>query len=173
MNTIYKFLIIAMGLAAGSANAQDKSNDTTARYFLIQVSIGNLQEVAMGRLAANQAESPDVKSFGQRMIADHGKAQAQLLQLVTAQGISIPHEATDSPMTDPMLQKLQGKDFDRTYVHMMVSGHRQTVQLFEKYIAMGKNPAVRAFAEQTLPVLKDHLATIVAIDDKMKSALQK
>jgi TPP-dependent trihydroxycyclohexane-1,2-dione (THcHDO) dehydratase len=53
-------------------NAQNKSNDTTARYFIIQASIGNLQEIAIGRLAAEQAVSPEVKAFAQRMVTDAG-----------------------------------------------------------------------------------------------------
>ncbi len=151
-------------LTAGPAAAQDKSLDTTARYFLIQASIGNVHEAAEGHLAVDHAGAPDVKAFGQRMVTDHNNAEVQLVQVAKASGIALPHEATDPPVPDPMLQKLQGKDFDRMYVHMMVPGHRQTVQLFEKYAVTGKNPAVRAFAQATLPVLKEHLAAIVALD---------
>jgi putative membrane protein len=152
------------------ARAQDKSNDTTARYFIIQASIGNLQEIAIGRLAAAQASNPDVKAFANKMVTDHTKAQAQLMQLVQTRGFRIPHEATDPPVEDMMLKKEAGKDFDRMYVHMMVPDHRQTVQLFEKYVLTGKDPDVNAFARQTLPSLKDHLAAITAIDQGMQHA---
>jgi putative membrane protein len=161
------------GFAALAANAQDKSSDTTARYFIIQASIGNLQEIAIGRLAATQAKSPDVKAFANKMVADHTKAEAQLMQLVQARGFRIPHEATDPPVEDMMLKKETAMDFDRMYVHMMVPDHRQTVQLFEKYALTGKDPDVNAFARQTLPALKDHLAAITAIDQKMKDAVAK
>jgi putative membrane protein len=160
----------AILLECGHATAQDKSNDTTARYFIIQASIGNLQETAMGQLAAEQAVSPQLKAFGQRMVADHGKAEAQLKQLIQAKGFRIPGEATEPPAADPMLKNAPPKDFDRMYVHMMVPDHRQTVQLFEKYVLTGKDPDVRAYAQQTLPVLKEHLAAIVAIDQAMKDA---
>lgn len=168
-------LLFALALFIGwnTANAQDKSNDTTARYFIIQASIGNLQEIATGRLAAGQAVSPDVKAFAQRMVTDHSKAEAQLMQLIRSRGFQIPHEATDPPVEDLMLKKMSGKDFDREYVHMMVPGHRETVQLFEKYAATGKDPDVRAFAQQTLPVLKEHLAAITALDKSMKDAVAK
>ncbi len=156
-----------------AVTAQDKSNDTTARYFIIQASIGNLQEIAIGRLATAQAASPDVKAFASKMVADHTKAEAQLMQLVETRGFQIPHEATDPPVEDMMLKKEIGKDFDRMYVHMMVPDHRQTVQLFEKYALAGKDPDVKAFARQTLPTLKDHLAAISAIDQNMKNAVAK
>jgi putative membrane protein len=147
------------------ANAQDKSSDTTARYFIIQASIGNLQEIAIGRLAAEQATSPDVKAFARRMVADHSDAEAKLMLLVKKRGFQIPREATDPPVEDIMLKNTPAKDFDRIYVHMMVPDHRQTVQLFEKYALTGKDPDVSAFARQTLPTLKEHLAAITTLDE--------
>jgi putative membrane protein len=173
MRTIYLLFVLAAGFGSNTVNAQDKSNDTTARYFIIQVSIGNLQETAMGRLAAQQAVSPEVKAFAQRMVADHSKSEAQLMELIKSRGFQIPREATDPPVEDMMLKNTPAKDFDRAYVHMMVPGHLQTVQIFEKYALTGKDPDVKAFAQQTLPVLKEHLATITAIDNGMKDAAAK
>ena len=72
-----------------------------------------------------------------------------------------------------MLKNIPAKDFDRIYVRMMVPDHRQTIQLFEKYAVTGKDPDVRAFAQQTLPVLKEHLASITAIDNSMKDEAAK
>jgi len=166
------FVLTAL-IACNTATAQDKSSDTTARYFIIQASIGNLQEIAMGRLAAEQAVSPEVKAFANRMVADHTKAEEQLMQLIKARGFRIPREATDPPVGDLMLRDTPAKDFDRVYVHMMVPDHRQTVQMFEKYALTGKDPDVRSFAQQTLPVLKEHLASITAIDNSMKDAAAK
>lgn len=166
------FVLTAL-IAFNTATAQDKSSDTTARYFIIQASIGNLQEISMGRLAAEQAVSPEVKAFANRMVADHTKAEEQLMQLIKARGFRIPREATDPPVGDLMLRDTPAKDFDRVYVHMMVPDHRQTVQMFEKYALTGKDPDVRSFVQQTLPVLKEHLASITAIDNSMKDAAAK
>ena len=171
-----KKFVVFFGLWAcmmAGARAQDKSSDTTARYFIIQASIGNLQEVAIGRLAAAQALSPEVKAFANKMIADHTKAEAQLMQMVQTRGFQIPREAIDPPVEDMMLKKETGMDFDRIYVHMMVPDHRQTVQLFEKYALTGKDPDVNAFARQTLPTLKEHLSAITAIDQNMRNAMAK
>jgi putative membrane protein len=173
MSRFNLLFVLALSIGSDTVNAQDKSNDTTARYFIIQASIGNLQEVAMGRLAAQQAVNPDVKAFAQRMVDDHSKAEARLMELIRAKGFRIPREATDPPVEDMMLKNTPAKDFDRMYVHMMVPGHRETVQLFGKYALTGKDPDVRAFAQQTLPALKEHLAAITAIDQSMKEAAAK
>jgi putative membrane protein len=157
-------------LSTRNAQAQDKSNDTTARYFIIQASIGNLQEIQIAKLALQRSTNSEIKAFANQMIADHGNAEAQLMQIIRTRNFQIPAEAIETPVEDLMLKNLPAKDFDRMYVHMMVPDHRQTVQLFESYALTGKDPDVNSFAKQTLPKLKEHLAAIIDIDNKMKDA---
>jgi putative membrane protein len=170
MIKLLKFSVVILfvtGTGALSVKAQDKSTDTTARYFIIQASISNLQEVATSRVGASRAQNPQVKAFANRMMADHGKSEAQLLDLIKARGFQIPPEATDTPVEDMMLKNTPTDKFDRIFVHMMVTDHRAAVQLFEKYAWTGKDPDVRSFATQTLPVLKEHLQAIIAIDSSL------
>ncbi|WP_157566070.1 DUF4142 domain-containing protein [Mucilaginibacter arboris] len=154
------------------AKAQTEDQDTTTIHFIVQASISGLQEISAGGLAAQKALRPEVKAFGKRMVADHGKAQTMLMQLAKSKGYQVPSQATSPPVPEPMLTKASGKDFDRLYVHMMVPGHRQTVLLFQNYAIRGKDPAVKAFAQQTLSMLKEHLAAITAIDDTVKEVAQ-
>lgn len=144
--------------------------DTTAKHFMTQVGIANLQEITDGTLAAQKASKPEVKAFGQRMVTDHSKAQATLTQLAKSKEYQLPQPATGEVVPDASLTKATGKDFDRMYVHMMAAGHRQTVLLFQTYAVSGKDPDVKAFAAQTLPILKEHLATITAIDNQTKDS---
>jgi putative membrane protein len=53
---------------------------------------------------------------------------------------------------------------------MMVPGHRSAIKLFQQYATNGQDPDIKAFAEQTLPVLKEHLTIITGIDNKMKKS---
>jgi putative membrane protein len=169
MKRIYLFFRLVL-FASFSVQAQDRSNDTTARYFIIQASIGNLQEIQIARLALERSTNNDVKAFANRMIADHSNVQAQLMQMVRSRNFQIPPQATETPVEDMMLKNLPAKDFDRIYVHMMVPDHRQAVHLFEVYALTGKDPDVSFFAKQNLPILKEHLASIVAIDNSMNGA---
>jgi putative membrane protein len=153
----------------GLAKAQSPSADTTARYFLIHASIGNLQEISSGKLAMQKGTTPEIRVFGKMMIDDHGKAEEQLLLVAKRQGILLPQAATEMPVADLNFKKAQGTDFDRLYVHAMVPGHRQTVMMFSDYALTGKNPAVKAFAGQTLPTLKEHVAAITTIDAHLKN----
>jgi putative membrane protein len=163
-----KFILSAIGAMLGlSALAQAPDPDTTARHFIIMASIGNLQEINSGHLAETIATSSDVKSYCQMMVKDHGQAQQQLIELAKQQKLIIPAEATTGIQADLKLKNAKDK-FDPQYVHAMVADHRRTVQMFQTYAVTGKNPAVRAFAQQMLPILKAHLAAITAIDKQLK-----
>jgi putative membrane protein len=170
MRNLLFFLMLGAG---ATARAQAPDPDTTARHFLIMASIGNLQEVRSGNLAAQKAAHGDVKSFGQMMITDHNAAEQQLLQLAKSRNISLPEAATATPPDDLNLKRASGNDFDRMYIHAMVSGHAGTVMMFRNYAVTGKDPLVKAFAQQMLPTLKAHLEAIRALDEKYKYLVAK
>lgn len=158
--------LMSIGGLAAKAQIPQPDPDTTARHFIIVASIGNLQETAAGQLASQKAKRADVRSFGQMMVKDHEQAEKTLVQLAKSKGIALPVAATTGIRPDPRL-KNAGDDFDKLYVHAMVSAHNNTVQSFQTYATTGKDPQVRAFAQQTLPTLKTHLEAIKAIDKQL------
>jgi putative membrane protein len=166
------FALCALATLALGAKAQTPDPDTTARHFIIMASIGNLQEVNSGQLATQKGSSPDVKSFGKMMVMDHQQAQQKLLQLAKTKGYQIPPEATTGIMPDLKLKNATDA-FDRLYIHSMLADHRNTVQMFETYAVTGKDPDVKAFAQQTLPTLRAHLAAVKALDEKLKDQVAK
>lgn len=159
-------LLALAGCLCAKAQIPQPDPDTTAKHFLTVASIGNLQEVNAGQLAAQKAKAADVRSFGQMMVKDHGDAEQKLMQLAKLKNINIPEAASGDIQPDTALQNA-GDNFDRLYVHAMLAGHTSTVQTFETYATNGKDPDVRRFAQQTLPTLKKHLAAISAIDKQM------
>ena len=161
-------LLTILGLAGLAAKAQipQPDPDTTAKHFLIVASIGNLQEVSAGQLAVQKGKLPGVRSFGQMMVKDHEQAEHQLLQLAKSRGIALPQAAIGGIMPDLAL-KDSDENFDKLYVHGMVSGHRNTVHTFENYATTGKDAAVRAFAKQMLPTLKQHLTEITVLEKQL------
>lgn len=166
-------LIISTGLSISRIYGQAPDPDTTARHFLIMASIGNLQEAGSGKLAAKKATRTDIKLFGEMMVKDHTDAEEKLLQLAKSKGYQLPTASTDTPPPDLNLSKASGDDFDRMYIHAMLSGHGSTVMMFQKYAITGKDPEVRAFATQMLPTLKAHLAAVKALDEKYKDLKAK
>ena len=163
-------LLFSMGALAAHAQIPQPDPDTTAKHFLVVASIGNLQEVSAGQLAVQRAKSPDVKAFGKMMVIDHQDAETKLLALAKSRGYHLPAAATGGIQADLKL-KHAGDHFDPLYVHAMVVNHAGTVQSFENYAVTGKDPQVKAFAQQMLPTLKAHRTKIKAIDKQFKTPL--
>jgi putative membrane protein len=137
--------------ASGKLNAMDKQ-------FVMKAAQGGMAEVELGQLATSNAESQEVKDFGQRMVTDHSKANDQLKQVAEQKGVTLPADlpAKEKALKDH-LSKLKGEQFDRAYMQHMVMDHKKDVAEFKKASASCKDPDVKNFASQTLPTLEDHL----------------
>jgi putative membrane protein len=133
---------LCLGGKAVQAQIPQPDPDTTAKHFLIVASIKNLQEVSARQLASQHGKLPEVKSFGQMMVKDHGQTEQKHLQLAKSQSISLLPAATGSIQPDPALTNASDA-FDRLYVHAMVTGHQNTVETFENYAVNGKMPSLR------------------------------
>ncbi|MGA7591254.1 MAG: DUF4142 domain-containing protein, partial [Candidatus Sulfotelmatobacter sp.] len=99
-----------------------------------------------------------VKKFGQRMVDDHTKVNDQLKEVASSQGIDLPDKLTaKDEMTKEHLSKLSGEQFDRAYMSDMVKDHTQDVADFQRESNSATDPAVKQFAQKTVPILEDHL----------------
>jgi putative membrane protein len=142
-------------MSADSSNGSMSSSD---KKFVREAAQGGMAEVELGKLATEKASSPEVKKFGQRMVDDHSKANDQLKEVASSQGISLPSKlSAKDEMTKERLSKLSGERFDKAYMSDMVKDHTQDVADFQQEANSASDPAVKEFAEKTLPVLKSHL----------------
>lgn len=156
----------ARSAANSNANASPGNNNASSanglssgdREFMTEAATGGMEEVELGRLAAQKAQSPDVKKFGQRMVDDHSKAGDELKQLATRKGVTLPTDMTDKQKADKeKLSKLAGAAFDKEYMSMMVDDHDKDVKEFQIVSASSSGDAdVKAFATKTLPTLEEH-----------------
>ena len=159
--------------ASGTSGTTDQNAGATApaaQDFVQQAAIGNMFEIESSKLALDHAQSGDVKTFAQRMIDDHTKADGDLKAAVQSAGIIVPADL-DQAHKDKLDQlQAANTDFDRQYVDMQVSAHDDAVKLFQGFADSGDNPDVKQFAESTLPTLKDHQKMIHEISDNLGSA---
>jgi putative membrane protein len=167
MKTIVGWSAAALLALAGSAAGAGKGGDSD---FVMKAAQGGMEEVELGQLASTQAASADVKQFGQRMVTDHGKANEELKAVAQKSGETIPAELSKKQQSDKArLQKLNGAEFDKAYMKMMVSDHKKDIAEFEKEAKSGKDADVKAFASKTLPTLKEHLAMAEDVDKRVAS----
>ena len=65
------------------------------------------------------------------------------------------------------LERLDGAAFDRAYVDDQIRDHEKTIALFEREAKSGKDAELKAFAEKTLPTLKEHLSMVRDLKTKL------
>ncbi len=157
--TILGILSAATMLAlALPAAAQSGSVPAADKDFMMKAAQGGQAEVALGALAQHRGKSAGVKEFGQKMVTDHSKANAALMRVAAKKNISLPDApGPEDQATKARLSALSGGAFDKAYVSDMVEDHVKDIADFTKEATTGKDPATRAFAAKTLPMLKMHL----------------
>ncbi len=128
-----------------------------------------MAEVQLGNLAKTNGSSSDVKSFGERMVTDHTKANDELSSSASKKGMTLPTSPSAKQKAEyNRLEKLHGADFDREYMKLMVSDHRTDVSEFRRESEHGSDPDIKAFAAKTLPTLESHLQMAESTDAKVK-----
>ena len=156
--------------------ANMNSSDTTGnmaisddiRDFMKEAAAGGMMEVDLGNVAMKNSSTQQIKDFGKMMVDDHSKANEQLKSLASVKNIDLPTMVnSDKQEKIDKLTKETGADFDKDYVKMMVDDHKEDIDHFKDALDKAKDPDIKAFISNTLPVLQKHLDAIQAIDKKM------
>jgi putative membrane protein len=166
-------VLLAQPAGPGQWNsaAQAQSVSEQDLTFAEEAAKSGLLEVQLGELATKQADSSDVQDFGRRMVEDHGKANEQLKLIAEEKGITLPDNLDqDQQHTIDELSQLSGEEFDSAYMDQMVKDHENDVVAFREQVESGKDPGLRAFAEETLPTLEEHLNLAQQIDQELTVA---
>ena len=144
----------ATGPATAPAAAKLSQADMA---FVQEAAMGGMAEVELGRIAERNAQHPQVKEFGARMVKDHDAANAQLTAIATGKGSTLPQnlDQQHAQMRD-RLAHMHGDAFDRDYIRMMVDDHDKDVKAFEHQAQTGQDPEIKRFAQETLAVIREH-----------------
>lgn len=155
-STVCSGLVVALAFLVAQFGGGNIHAD---RSFLLQAEQAGNAEIAEGRLAEYHGATPTVRALGARMVRDHSLAGERLDAIARREGMPVtssPGIAGDAELH--RLQRLRGRDFDRAYVLGNVTDHQNAIALLQREAAYGRNPALRAWARQTLPTLRIHLA---------------
>ena len=160
-------LAIAQDVGPGAATPSPPSSaetpattavDTATSRFIETATSSGLMEAELGRMAERQASDPGVKAFGKAMVRHHAEVSDRLERLATQEGIRPPGAMLpEHQLTVDRLSKLSGKAFDVEYMKLMVEDHANAVHAFETQARTGTDADIRAFADATLPGLREHL----------------
>jgi putative membrane protein len=134
--TILRIWVVAVTAAAfslGVVTAQTSSESKTStlsekdKTFMKKAARGGMMEVAMGRLTEQKAQSEDVKSFGKRMVTDHGKANDELKSIAAQKNVQLPSKEPTEKWTS-----------DKAYLNTMVRDHEKNLAEFKEEANSGE-----------------------------------
>lgn len=164
--------------AAGTATAVPGTQPAGApvsgadRAFVAEAASAGLAEVEAGRYVAGKAADGSVKAFAQQMERDHASANDELQRIAGSKGIALPTTVQGDDKTQ--LDKLMGvpsAQLDSEFVQAFgIDGHNKAIKLFERQAQSGQDPELRAFAERTLPKLREHLGMAQQLQGKKAGA---
>jgi putative membrane protein len=157
MKTSRTLLFLALASASTAAMAADAGASPPApTVFVKKAAQDGMTEVEAGKLALSKSQDAQIRSFAQRMVTDHGKANAELASIAKSKGIEAPKklDAEHQAMVDGFKGKT-GAEFDAAYAHHMNMDHSKAISLFEG-ASQTSDADLAAFAQKTLPTLKEH-----------------
>ncbi|SEA36069.1 Predicted outer membrane protein [Arachidicoccus rhizosphaerae] len=148
--------------SAMELNKEKIADSTTAiskddADFMVKAANGGMTEVAAAQIGKEKAASNKVKQFASKMEEDHGKLNSQLVQIAKNLNVTIPSAIDEESQS--MIDKLNqtpAAEFDKTFMDMMVKGHDNTVDLFQKASKAVVNPEIHDFITSALPTIESH-----------------
>jgi putative membrane protein len=149
--------VLAFALSAFAQQAEERAQASDP-LFVHSAAASNVYEIGAGRTAVQNAQRQEVKDFAQKIIDDHTKATSQLIAAVEGSGVQPTTDMTAAQQLKVnYLGTLQGPEFDAAYLEQQVLAHEEAVSLFETALSMVQEQQLKAFIEETLPVLQEHL----------------
>lgn len=165
---ISQLCILALVIGAISLAGAVKAADTNLsgegsslsdkdKIFMKKAAKGGMMEVAMGQVAEQKAQSEDVKSFGKRMVTDHGKANDELKAIASKKGVQLPSKEHSVKWTS-----------DKAYMDAMVQDHEKDLAEFKEEASSGSDPDLKKFADDTAKMIQEHLDLAKETQGKLK-----
>jgi putative membrane protein len=155
--------VCCISLCAIPALAQKKAaggHGMTDQQFIDMAAQTDMVEANLGQLAQTVADSQPVKDYAQSLVTDHTADYQHLKDIAGQASLTVPtaiDEENNKTMIGPF-EKLKGAAFDHRYIQDMIAGHTKAIAVYKKEAAEAENPAVKSYAEQTLPTLEKHLS---------------
>jgi putative membrane protein len=151
--------------ASGQPSAMKLDDATKTNILLRQIHVANQDEIELGKMALDKAQSSEVKKFANQMVTDHTAADQKLTELAKKTNLDL-----NATPYDPVVQAYQsaaddakkalrgasGMQFDVGYVAPQVHMHTVALKLIDEAERTASGDA-KKFLEETRPTVESHL----------------
>jgi putative membrane protein len=147
-----------LGLCASHAWAQSPAE------FIDDASAQGIADIEASRLAHQKSESKEVKDYTIVVINDRTTANQHLAKIAKQLDLPVaPREEVVEKAKALMPQMLEGATFDEAYAASQVKTTEQAIEQLEQTAQTTDVPQIKAYAEETLPKLENHLQMAKAL----------
>lgn len=141
--------------ATPQAPQASKAVDTN---FLIAATKNGLAQKDFAKLAQKKATEASLRKFATETLQNQDEIDKHLAQFAQTKGVSLPYAMdVQHQRFYHQLESLNGYTFDRAYVERQLQNQTMAIQAFQTEADSGKDPAMRSYAKQQLPVMQDDL----------------
>ena len=141
-----------LGLCATSAFAQSPAE------FINDASAKGMADIEASRLAHQKSESQQVKDYTIVVINDRTTANQHLAKIAKQLELPVaPREVVVDKAKALMPEVKDGTTYDQAYAASQVKTTQEAIEQIEQVAQTTDVPEIKAFAEETLPKLQNHL----------------
>jgi putative membrane protein len=171
--------VLAAALALQAQQTQDTARAGDTATCLKEAAKMNITTIKFAQLAAQRAESEELKRFSQTLESDHKRAQTQLEPIAKKYNVTLP-TALDAKCEEEIakLQALSGGEFDKEFAKSAVEGHAMALAHLQKASKEAKDADVAQYTRDLLARVKDHqqrareVAKTVGVDQATITTLE-
>ncbi len=129
--------------------------------FIQKAAEMNQYQLEMSKAAARISTSPEIRKAAQTMQRDLSTVRQQLESLASRKGATLPKSLPQN-LQDKLTaaESRTSAQFDQNYLQDQIEVKQQAITFFEREGSRSSDPDIRAWAEQTLPGLKNHLSIL-------------
>lgn len=155
---------LATSFGPSLAGAQDAPPASDPAQFAALAASANQFEIDSSQIVLQNGQIDTVRAFAEHMVQDHTAAGEKMKAAAEKDGVTPPAEmAPEMQAKLDQLKSVEAPQVDEVYLTMQVTAHDEAVALFESYASNGTEGALRTFAEETLPTLREHQAAVQAL----------
>jgi len=149
------------------APSQPSQLSRADQRFAAYAAQSNMVDAQAGQLAMQRGASGRVKQLGQQLMTDQTGINDALQQIAQQDNLTLPTQPDPmQQMQDRRLNVLYGQDFDRAFVSAQLASTGQSIAMYQREAQSGRDPTLKQFAQQTLPVLRRHYALTAALSQE-------
>jgi predicted outer membrane protein len=154
---------MSVGLQPADISALNNAN------IFAHIETGDSLEVALSQLGVEHAQNTAARDFARRMVIEHSAHLQMSRQMATQAGIvpvTAPGDTADAAMVPRMMTRLSrdfgSPGFDRQFMRSEVTIHQHLLHDLDMARPQATGAALQ-LVDQTIPVVKQHLADAQAI----------